>query len=111
MELSRLAFFFGLVNPMHDGMSLAAESQLFARLESELELEVPSIPDPATQPQWQSAEDDVVGRMIAPAAAPAPHEVRPIAVQIGEYRQERSAPPSQGFQSIAWERKLDTWQT
>jgi hypothetical protein len=88
MELGRLAFFFGLVNPMHDGMSLAAESQLFARLESELELEVPSIPDPApaTQPQWQPAEDDFVGRMIAPAAAPAPQEVRSIAVQIAEYR-------------------------
>jgi hypothetical protein len=112
MELGRLAFFFGLANPMHDGMSLTAESHLIGRLESELELEVPSIPDPApaTQPQWQPAEDDFVGRMIAPAADSAPQEVRPIAVQIAECREGRSAPPSEGFQSIAyWERKLETW--
>jgi hypothetical protein len=113
MELDRLAFFFGLANPMHDGMSLAAESELLARLESELELEVPSIPGPmpATQPQVQPADDDCVGRMIAPAAAPAPQEVRSIAVQLAEYRQQRSAPPPEGFQSIGhWERKLETSQ-
>jgi hypothetical protein len=92
--------------------SLTAESELLARLEVELEGEAPSIPGPmpATQTQMQPAEDDFVGCMIAPAGAAAPQEVRPIAVQIAEYRQERSAPQPEEFQSIAyWERKLETW--